>query len=63
MVFDYVIVYLGWVGRQFSKFRLETAGKTDERLRLMNEIVHGIKVIKMYAWEHSFAKMVAAARK
>ena len=29
----------------------------------MNEIIKGIKVIKMYAWENSFAKLVANARK
>ena len=31
--------------------------------RLMNEIVNGIKVIKMYTWEKSFTDMVAEARK
>ena len=29
----------------------------------MNEIIQGIRVIKMYAWEKSFAKLVADARK
>jgi len=28
----------------------------------MNEIIQGIKVIKMYAWEFSFAKMLQEAR-
>ena len=54
---------LGWLSKQFSKLRSETALKTDERIRLMNEIIQGIKVIKMYAWEHSFAKMIQKARK
>ena len=26
----------------------------DERIKLMNEILNGIKVLKMYAWEMSF---------
>ena len=26
----------------------------DERIKLMNEILNGIKVLKMYAWELSF---------
>ena len=30
-------------------------------LRLMNEIISGIRVIKMYAWEQSFANLVACA--
>lgn len=26
----------------------------DSRLKLMNEILNGIKVLKLYAWESSF---------
>lgn len=37
--------------------------RTDFRVRVMNEIILGIQVIKMYAWEHSFAKMVDQIRK
>ena len=29
----------------------------------MNEIINGIKVIKMYAWESSFEKLVEKARR
>jgi ATP-binding cassette subfamily C (CFTR/MRP) protein 4 len=32
-------------------------------MRLMNEIVSGIQVIKMYAWEKPFAKLVEMARR
>jgi len=52
-----------WVGKQFGKLRVRTASKTDKRIRLMNEIVNGMKVIKMYTWEKSFAKLVHEARK
>ena len=52
-----------WIGKKFSQFRSETAKKTDERIRIMSEIIQGIKVIKMYAWEHSFAKLIEEARK
>nr|AHK05652.1 ATP-binding cassette transporter sub-family C member 4 [Tigriopus japonicus] len=51
-----------WIGRMFSKLRLETAKKTDTRIRIMNEIINGIKVIKMYAWEFSFMKLIESAR-
>lgn len=46
-----------------SKYRLKTALKTDERIRLMNEIICGVQVIKMYAWEKQFAKLIAYTRK
>ncbi|XP_034938713.1 multidrug resistance-associated protein 4-like [Chelonus insularis] len=44
------------------KFRGKVAVRTDERVRLMAEIVGGIKVIKMYTWEKPFQHLVALAR-
>lgn len=46
-----------------GKLRYQIAEKTDYRVKLMSEIVNGIRVIKMYAWEKSFAKVVEMARK
>jgi len=41
---------------------MKVAGKTDKRIRVMNEIINGIRVIKMYAWEIPFSKMVSESR-
>lgn len=30
----------------------------DQRLKLLNDILNGIKVLKLYAWEESMQKMV-----
>ncbi|KAL9964349.1 hypothetical protein ACROYT_G027978 [Oculina patagonica] len=38
-------------------------GAKDSRLKMMNEILNGIKVLKLYAWETSFMKMVSKLRK
>ncbi|KAB0797838.1 hypothetical protein PPYR_08831 [Photinus pyralis] len=46
-----------------AKLRNKTAYRTDERVRLMNEVVTGIQVIKMYTWEKPFAKFVAFIRR
>ena len=34
----------------------------DSRIKLMNEILNGIKVLKLYAWEKSFMDQVLAIR-
>ena len=31
---------------------------TDERVKLMSEIITAVKLVKMYAWEKSFAKKI-----
>lgn len=43
-------------------FRMRIAKLTDERVILMNEIISGIQVIKMYAWEIPFENFVSKAR-
>ncbi|CAH1101123.1 unnamed protein product [Psylliodes chrysocephalus] len=52
----------GYFSKLQGKLRSKIAEKTDLRVKLMNEIVSGIKVIKMYAWEKSFAKIVEQSR-
>ncbi|XP_055678761.1 probable multidrug resistance-associated protein lethal(2)03659 isoform X2 [Lutzomyia longipalpis] len=52
-----------WIGRRAATYRLRTAKRTDKRVRFMNEIIQGVQVIKMYAWEKSFAKVVDAIRR
>ncbi|CAG2105078.1 unnamed protein product [Medioppia subpectinata] len=51
------------MGRMFRSIRQKTAELTDSRIRLMQEIIAGMRVIKMYAWEQPFAQLVATARK
>lgn len=52
-----------WLGSIVSNYRLKTANRTDARVSLMNEIITGIQVIKMYTWEHFFTKLIEFSRK
>lgn len=58
-----VVPIQGYTGKLSAIYRKATAMKTDERVRLMDEILSGIQVIKMYAWEKPFAKLIRFARK
>ena len=43
--------------------RLKSAKVTDKRVRVMNEIISGMRLIKMYAWEWAFHEYVKKIRK
>ena len=44
-------------------YRLKAAKVTDKRVRVMNEIISGMRLIKMYAWEWAFHEHVKKIRK
>ncbi|XP_064413746.1 multidrug resistance-associated protein 4 isoform X2 [Latimeria chalumnae] len=51
------------IGRLFSSLRSKTAVFTDSRIKTMNEVISGIRIIKMYAWEKPFAELVHDIRR
>ncbi|VDM53179.1 unnamed protein product [Angiostrongylus costaricensis] len=46
------------VMRSEQIFRKEIANRADKRLSVMNEILNGIRMIKMYVWEDAFTDVV-----
>ncbi|XP_048350845.1 ATP-binding cassette sub-family C member 4 isoform X2 [Sphaerodactylus townsendi] len=50
-------------GRLFSSLRTKTAAFTDVRIRTMNEVITGMRIIKMYTWEKLFADLVNNMRR
>ncbi|KAL1513745.1 hypothetical protein ABEB36_003115 [Hypothenemus hampei] len=53
----------GYLSKLQGRLRARIAQLTDNRVKLMSEITAGIQVIKMYAWEKPFEKIVELARK
>ncbi|XP_043959115.1 ATP-binding cassette sub-family C member 3 isoform X4 [Gambusia affinis] len=43
-------------------YQVEQMQHKDARIKLMNEILNGIKVLKLYAWENSFKEKILAIR-
>ncbi|CAG9858692.1 unnamed protein product [Phyllotreta striolata] len=52
----------GYLAKVLGNYRDIISKKTDKRVKLMTEIVAGIQVIKMYAWEKPFEYLVKRAR-
>lgn len=49
-------------GHYSSLFRKKVTLLTDQRIKMINEIIEGIQVIKMFAWEIPFRKIVSEVR-
>uniref|UniRef100_A0A1B6CN72 ABC-type glutathione-S-conjugate transporter n=1 Tax=Clastoptera arizonana TaxID=38151 RepID=A0A1B6CN72_9HEMI len=45
-----------------KKLQMRQMKYKDDRIKLMNEILSGIKVLKLYAWEKSFEKQISDIR-
>uniref|UniRef100_A0A8C3WJS4 ABC-type glutathione-S-conjugate transporter n=1 Tax=Catagonus wagneri TaxID=51154 RepID=A0A8C3WJS4_9CETA len=52
----------GVVAMKMRVFQVEQMKFKDSRIKLMSEILNGIKVLKLYAWEPSFLKQVEGIR-
>ncbi|XP_056406097.1 ATP-binding cassette sub-family C member 3 isoform X2 [Hyla sarda] len=52
-----------FIAMKTRAFQVEQMKYKDSRIKLMNEILNGIKVLKLYAWEPSFSQKVLEIRK
>lgn len=51
------------MGKMSANYRYHLVHTTDNRIRIMNEIIQGIQTIKIYAWEKPFGKIVDKIRR
>eukprot|EP00049_Salpingoeca_infusionum_P013021 m.242611 g.242611 ORF g.242611 m.242611 type:complete len:1470 (+) comp15333_c1_seq3:97-4506(+) len=55
----FLMIPVQWLfSRASGQLRRKAIAHTDQRVRLMSEILNCIKLIKMYAWEESFAEKI-----
>ncbi|XP_068119210.1 ATP-binding cassette sub-family C member 3 isoform X2 [Hyperolius riggenbachi] len=52
-----------FIAMKTRAFQVEQMQYKDSRIKLMNEILNGIKVLKLYAWEPSFSQKVLDIRR
>ncbi|XP_059046551.1 multidrug resistance-associated protein 1 isoform X3 [Achroia grisella] len=52
----------GLIANRVKTLQIRQMKYKDERVKLMNEVLNGIKVLKMYAWEPSFEDQVLKIR-
>ncbi|KAL4220768.1 Multidrug resistance-associated protein 5 [Mactra antiquata] len=50
------------ISKLTNYYRRKCISVTDKRVRMMNELLSCIKLIKMYAWEKSFSKAIGLIR-
>uniref|UniRef100_A0AAX7TC93 ATP-binding cassette, sub-family C (CFTR/MRP), member 3 n=1 Tax=Astatotilapia calliptera TaxID=8154 RepID=A0AAX7TC93_ASTCA len=57
-----LIPFNAFIAMKTRAYQVEQMQHKDARIKLMNEILNGIKVLKLYAWESSFKEKVLAIR-
>lgn len=58
-----LITYQTALGKFFKILQDRVAGLTDKRLQLVNDVISGIRVLKMNAWEWCFRDLVNGVRR
>lgn len=52
-----------FLSKYLSSFRISANKHADSRMKMIQESLAGIRVIKIYAWESSFLKIISKIRK
>lgn len=57
-----LIPFQGWVVKHLKALQIEIMLRKDKRVKVMNELLQGMRVIKFFAWEDSFKGKVEEIR-
>ncbi|XP_044107049.1 multidrug resistance-associated protein 1-like isoform X3 [Neovison vison] len=61
-VLVFVIPVNAFVATRVKKLKKSQTKNKDKQIKLLNEILHGIKILKLYAWESSYQKKIIEIR-
>uniref|UniRef100_A0A8R1DMH1 ABC-type glutathione-S-conjugate transporter n=1 Tax=Caenorhabditis japonica TaxID=281687 RepID=A0A8R1DMH1_CAEJA len=57
-----MIPFNSWISIKMRNCQMEQMKHKDERIKMMSEILNGMKVLKLYSWENSMEQMVLDIR-
>ena len=57
-VMIFILLFNAYISSQLRTKQVLVMKEKDKRIRMMNEVLNGIKVLKLYAWENSFKDYV-----
>ena len=52
----------GAIAAKSRQYQIQQMKQKDQRVKMMNEILQGMKILKLFAWEESFQKLVSDIR-
>ncbi|XP_059141154.1 multidrug resistance-associated protein 1-like [Physella acuta] len=52
----------GFITAQLGNLQTQLMAHKDERMKIMNELLSGIKIVKLFAWEKSFERRILEVR-
>ena len=57
-----VIIYISVLSKKAGRLRENATSVTDRRLEILNEVITGIRSIKIHAWEWNFRDLIRDLR-
>ncbi|XP_048733200.2 multidrug resistance-associated protein 1-like [Ostrea edulis] len=64
--FSFLLVLIpanAYIAKTHKEIDKKVTDFTDKRMKIMNEVFNGMKVLKLYAWETSFEEKIASIRR
>ena len=57
-----MIPFTKWISKKLAGIQRELMKVKDKRIHVSSEVLEGIKLIKLQAWEHAFLERISGIR-